>query len=300
MSSKITKVNKVNKTSKPSKSMQSMQSMKDMNNIISGSNTLLKLFCCLTIIVLICILIGNYAFKNGLLTCDHYVFNTYLYIILAILLCFMVVLINDQTGAFNSLLIWMVQGNIVRIIMFFIAILIIYFALIYALFKVDPTNILASNAIWFLIVFMLGFILIPTIWLGRLSDVVGLAGILTIIITIIVGLAGYYYGDKIITFDWDYYLYIALWCLIIVIIIGSMLITDPATMTIFFYIISIISLLIFILLLLSNHKKLRENSEKCIDGKVVPNYPVESINIFIKILNIFTDLIRILSRLKRK
>jgi FtsH-binding integral membrane protein len=194
----------------------------------------------------------------------------------------------------------MVQGNIVRIIMFFIAILIIYFALIYALFKVDPTNILASNAIWFLIVFMLGFILIPTIWLGRLSDVVGLAGILTIIITIIVGLAGYYYGDKIITFDWDYYLYIALWCLIIVIIIGSMLITDPATMTIFFYIISIISLLIFILLLLSNHKKLRENSEKCIDGKVVPNYPVESINIFIKILNIFTDLIRILSRLKRK
>lgn len=297
MSSKITKVNK---SSKPSKSIQSMQSMQDMNNIISGSNTLLKLFCCLTIIVLICILIGNYAFKNGLLTCDHYVFNTYLYIILAILLCFMVVLINDQTGLFNSLLIWMVQGNIVRIIMFFIAILIIYFALIYALFQVDPTNILASNAIWFLLVFMLGFILIPTIWLGRLTDVVGLAGILTIIITIIVGLAGYYYGDKIITFDWDYYLYIALWCLIIVIIIGSMLITDPATMTIFFYIISIISLLIFILLLLSNHKKLRENSEKCIDGKVVPNYTVESINIFIKILNIFTDLIRILSRLKRK
>ena len=297
MSSKITKVNK---SSKPSKSMQSMQSMQDMNNIISGSNTLLKLFCCLTIIVLICILIGNYAFKNGLLTCDHYVFNTYLYIILAILLCFMVVLINDQTGLFNSLLIWMVQGNIVRIIMFFIVILIIYFALIYALFKVDPTNILASNVIWLLLVFMLGILLIPTIWLGRLTDVVGLAGILTIIITIIVGLAGYYYGDKIITFDWDYYLYIALWCLIIVIIIGSMLITDPATMTIFFYIISIISLLIFILLLLSNHKKLRENSEKCIDGKVVPNYQVESINIFIKILNIFTDLIRILSRLKRK
>ena len=68
----------------------------------------------------------------------------------------------------------------------------------------------------------------------------------------------------------------------------------------FFFIISIISLLIFVLLLLSNHKKLRENSEKCIEGKVVPNYPLESFGLYIKILNIFTDLIRILGRLKGK
>jgi len=62
--------------------------------------------------------------------------------------------------------------------------------------------------------------------------------------------------------------------------------------------ISLISLVIFILLLLSNHKKLKENADKCIDGKVVPNYPVESFGLFIKILNIFQDLIRILRTLK--
>ena len=70
-------------------------------NNIKGSNTLIKLFCSLAIVVLICILIGNYAFKSGHLTCDHYVFNTYLYIILAIVLMFIVVLLNDQTGIFN-------------------------------------------------------------------------------------------------------------------------------------------------------------------------------------------------------
>jgi hypothetical protein len=77
---------------------------KKINNSITNSNVLLKMFCCLTIMILICILIGNYAFKNGILTCDHYVFNTYLYVILSILLIFIVILLNDYTGFFNSFL----------------------------------------------------------------------------------------------------------------------------------------------------------------------------------------------------
>ena len=105
----------------------------NMINIIKDSNTLMKLFCCLTIVVLICILIGQYAFKNGILTCDHYVFNTYLYIILSILLIFIVVLVNDQTGFFNSFLIWMSQGGIVNIIIIFIIILALLFGLMYKL-----------------------------------------------------------------------------------------------------------------------------------------------------------------------
>jgi FtsH-binding integral membrane protein len=270
----------------------------NFNNIIKGSNTLLKLFSCLVIIVIICILIGHYAFKNGILTCDHYVFNTYLYIILAILLTFMVVLINDQTGIFNSLILWLVEGAQVRVIVTFIIIIILLFWLMYELYKVDPQNIVASNAIWFTLIFILGFFLIPTIWFGRLNDVVGLAGILTIFITVVVGILGYYYGDNIVTFDWDKYLNYALWVLIILIIAGMFFIRDIKNLSTFYFVISIISLLIFVLLLLSNHKKLKENSEKCIDGKVVPNYPVESFSLFIRMLNIFSDLIRILGRLK--
>lgn len=290
------KLPKTSKFSKPSNQLD----LNKLNNIINGSNTLLKLFSCLIVIVIICILIGQYAFKNGILTCDHYVFNTYLYIILAILLTFMVVLINDQTGIFNSLILWMVEGGPVKIIVTFIIILLLFYWLIYELFKIDPQNIVASNAIWFTLIFILGFFLIPTIWFGRLTDVVGFAGILTIFITAIVGILGYYYGDNIVTFDWDKYLNYALWFLIIVIIVGIFCIRDIKNLSAFFFVISIISLLIFVLLLLSNHKKLRENSEKCIDGKVIPNYPVESFNLFIKIVIIFKDLIRILGRLNRK
>ena len=268
-------------------------------NNIKSSNTLIKLFCSLAIVVLICILIGNYAFKSGHLTCDHYVFNTYLYIILAIVLMFIVVLLNDQTGMFNTLLNFMFSGTMIQAIISFILFIIILGVLTYALFKVDPSNILASNAIWLTLIFIIGFCLIPTFILGRLTDVVGLAGITTLVITIVVGLLGYYLGDKIVTFNWDLYLSIALFGLIIAIFIGPLFITTPEAMMSFIYIISIISLIIFILLLLSNHKKLKENSDKCIDGKVVPNYPLESYGIVIKIVNIFQDLVRIYAMRKK-
>ena len=245
-------------SSKKSNKFLDNTSPEKINNIIKGSNTLLKLFCCLTIVVIICILLGHYAFKNGILTCDHYVFNTYLYIILAILLTFIVVLINDQTGIFNSFILWMVQGSFVRIILTFIIIIAILFGLQYQLHKVDPQNIVASNMIWLTLILILGFFLVPTIWFGRLNDVVGIAGILTIIITTIVGLLGYYYGDKIVTFDWDKYLSYALFFLIIIIIVGPILITDPIQMSRFYFIISIIILIVFVLLLLSNHKNLKK------------------------------------------
>jgi FtsH-binding integral membrane protein len=264
------------------------------NNIISNNDVLVKLFCTLIVAVVTCILIGHYAFKNGMLTCDNYVLNTYLYIILSILLMFMVVLVNDKFGMFNSLLIWMSQGSRFRMIGTFILIIAVLIGLIITLQIIKPNNIVASNIIWLTLIIVLGISLIPTIWFGRLTDVVGLAGMLTILITIVVGFLGYYYGNEIVTFDWDKYLNIALLVLIVVVIIGMFTITNQNTMYIFYMTISIIFLIIFALLLLSNHKQLKQNADKCIDGKVVPNYPVESFNIFIKMLNIFQELISIL------
>lgn len=265
---------------------------------IENSNVLLKLFCCLVIIVLICITIGHYAFKNGMLTCDHYVFNTYLYIILAIMLMFLIVLINDQFGIFNALLDKMFGSGGISAFISLILLIGLIILLTYALHKVDPKNLLASNGIWLSLVTIIGILMISTIQLGRMTGVVGLAGILTVIIVIVVGLLGYYMGDKIVTFDWDYYLRFALIGLIIVSFVGYFFITDFETLLTFMYVIAILSLIIFVLLLLSNHKKLRENSEKCVDGTVVPNYPVESLSLVIKIVRIFSDLVRILATRK--
>lgn len=263
---------------------------------IENSNVLLKIFCTLVIVVLICIAIGHYAFKNSMLTCEHYIFNTYLYIMLAIMLIFLVVLLNDRYGFLNSLLMMMFGNGFNIIILSLIILLVLIIGLSYAIISVNPKNIITSNLIWLCLVVLISLLIIPTVYIGRMTDVMGLAGILTIVIVIVVGLLGYYVGDKIITFDWDYYLMNALWILIIVAVIGILFIHDTNIKLTFTYAISIISLVIFILLLLSNHKKLKENSEKCIDGQVVPNYPLESWNLVIKIVNVFSNLIRILAR----
>jgi FtsH-binding integral membrane protein len=211
------------------------------------------------------------------------------------MLMFLIVLINDQFGIFNTLLEKMFGSGLLIAILSIVLILVLLFILVNQLRTIDPNKLLASNGIWLLIITIIGILMIPTIMLGRMTDVVGLAGILTVVIVIVVGLLGYYMGDKIVTFDWDYYLRFALIGLVIVSFLGIFFIKDANTMLTFLYVISIISLIIFVLLLLSNHKKLRENSEKCIDGKVVPNYPYESWNLVIKIVNVFADLIRILA-----
>jgi len=285
---------------KTSNNNSKITSMLDIE-AINGSNTLLKMFSCLIIIVVICLLIGNYAFNNGVLTCSHYEFNTYLYIILAILLIFFVVLLNDQFGFFNGILMLIMSGGFITFIIFLIVIAALMFGLTYLLKKTDPSNLVASNGIWLALVFLLGILIIPTMWIGRAFGVIGIAGLLTVLITIIVGLLGYYYGDKIITFNWDLYLSIALVIMIIVSIAGQFLITNPQDMITFIYVISIIFIIIFALLLLSSHKKLKENSEKCIDGKTVPNYPLESFGIVIKIYNIFSNMVyALVSRKLRK
>ena len=267
----------------------------------NNDNILLEIICGLIIIILICIAISHYAFKNGLLTCDHYVLNTYLYILLSIFIIYLMVLINDKTQIFTSIFTSIVY-NILNTFGLFglLIVILIYLFLIYILYNIPPDDIITSNFIWLLIIVVSGIFIIPLIKYSRELNVLNNAWIYTCIIVIITGLLGYYKGDYIIRFDWDYYLYISLIALFIIIIIGILciIVYKPklGILINFIYIINIISLIIFILLLLSVHKQLKENAEKCINGKgtIIPNYPTQSFTIIIKIYNIFANLIHIL------
>jgi hypothetical protein len=193
------------------------------------------------------------------------------------MLMMLVVLINDKTGFFNSILKWMGGGSFIRalaVLFIFIAVVI---GLTYLLTTIDPKNILASHSVWLALVLIFGMLLIPIVWLGRLFGLVAQAVLITIGITIVIGLLGYYYGDKIVTFDWDRYIMYALLVVIIILLIGPWFIKSPEDWITYIYIMSTVILVIFILLLLSNHKKLKENADKCVDGQVTPNYPLESL-----------------------
>ena len=272
------------------KAMATRPSGKDM---IPDNNILLQIFCSLVIIVLICIALGHYAFKNGELTCDHYILNTYLYVILAIVLIFMLFLLNDKYGIFHKMLDYFFYSASSPLISFLVMLAIII-GLSYAIVHVPPQNIIASNAVWLLLVMLITLVLIPSIYFGRVSGVMGMAGLITVAVVVATGLVGYYYGDELITFDWDTYLTWALFGWIVISFIGWMMVKTAEDAVNFIYVMAIASLVLFVLLLLSYFKKLKENAAKCVDGQVVPNYPLESWNLIVKVVNVLVDMIRIL------
>jgi hypothetical protein len=278
---------------KDMKILQAFATRPDKKDLVPDNNALLKIFCSLVIIVLICIAIGHYAFKNGELTCDHYILNTYLYVILAIVLIFMVILLNDRYGILHKLLDYFFYSASNPIISIIIMLALII-ALSYAIVNIPPQNIIASNAVWLLLVLLIALILIPSIYFGRVSGVVGIAGLITVGVVIATGLVGYYYGDTLITFDWDYYLMWALVAYIVIFILGRFMVKTPSELVNFIYVMAIASLIIFILLLLSYFKTLKQNASKCVNGQVIPNYPLESWKLVIKMVNVFMDMIRIL------
>ena len=260
---------------------------------VNTENTSWKLVCTLIIIIIICIAISKYAFINGVLTCNHYVLSTFLYVKLAFFLMYLIVLLNDKYGICEPVLNLLFNYVLIS----FIILCILLFGLSYVLHTTPANEIAKSNGIWVLLICMLGVLIIPIIYIGRIMNVINKALYITIILVTITGLLGYFYGDKIITFDWDYYLYIALVILIIISILGGLYFiynSDIIAYVNFIYVLSLLIIIIFTLLLLSNYKKLRENADNCDDGKVIPNFPVESFSIIIKIYNIFTKLIQML------
>jgi len=280
-------------TLKETKDLKILEAMVPSKNIIPNNNFLLKIFCSIVIIILILLAIGHYAFKNGKLTCDNYLLNTYLYVILAIVLIFMFILLNDKYGMFyNALdyLFFKASYPLLSLLCIFILGIILTFILIY----IPPEYILASNAVWLLLILLISFILTPVIYFGRVSSVIGMAILITIILVIATGILGLYYGDMLILFDWDYYLMWALIAFIIIYIIGIFIVRTPTEYINFIYIMSFIGLLIFILLLISYFNTLKHNAQKCVDGISIPNYPLESWSLIIKIVNIFGKIIRIL------
>lgn len=261
-----------------------------MNNIlkpVSNSNFMIKFLLVVLCSIINILAINNYAFDNqGKLVCDNYVLNTYLYVVLAFVIMGAVFVIDERFKLMFGLM-----GMGMMYFGVLILLTIIYFGLIFALYYVDPTNLVASHTIWTTLISITGFILTTSIYFGIYTGVLYQAILLTIIVTIVTGLIGYYYGEQLISVDFEKYLSVALVLLIIAYIIGPYFVKDIVQ---FYYIMAGISLVIFILLLLAYNKNIRQRAETC----TTPNYPLESFGLIIKIVNVLKNIITLLSKNK--
>jgi len=259
--------------------------MKNILQPVSNGEFMIKFLIVVLCSVINILAINNYAFnKEGKLVCDNYVLNTYLYVVLAFVIMGGIFVVDERFKLMFKIMGMGMIGVGILILLFLVEL-----GLVIALQYIDDENLVASHAVWISLISILGFLTTITLYFGSLTGTLYQAIVLTILITIITGYIGYYYGDKLISVDFERYLTYALIGLVIVYIVGPFLVKDKEN---FNYVMAAISLVIFILLLLAYNKNIRIRAAEC----KIPNYPKESFGLIIKIVNVLQELITLLNK----
>lgn len=251
----------------------------------------------LSAIVINVIAIRRYSYDDKMnRTCDDYILNTYLYVILAFLIfSFMTTFLLESKHISKSII--SLFDNWINVIIY----LIVYAILYTLLGKTNPRNEIQSHGIWLLLMIMLGVLMFVPVVTMKATNLLYTTITITLAIVITLAYVGVKYGDVLVNSNLDKYLTYALVGLIVLSLLVVYVPQLFAGMTGYQMILmlSIPGLIIFSLLLLSYNKKLADRAQQCYKDNN-PNYPLESVGLIVKIINIALDVFRLLYARKNK
>ena len=256
------------------------------SNVLKLPNdSLVNLLSFVAIAVILMMILRNKVYPGGKLTCNSYILNTYLYVILGITIITINILLNDRYNFFPDI------QSFVGIIISIVAIIVITILVI----NIKPQKTVLKHSIWLIYLFMLSVIIYPMYLLSRSEGVLLNALLGTLGISILITAAMYYNPDLIKIGD-RRYLFWALLILIIGQISVPYLAANKEQMISMYYFLAILGVFIFGLYLVYYTKQLKENSQNC----VIPDYIREAVGFIITLVNIFSDIARILLIRKRR
>jgi len=242
---------------------------------------------------LLCVIIYIIIKNNQHITSNIYVVNTYMYILLAVIICSLTILFMDYFH-FDGF-------NVFTIIITFVLLI----TIIFALALTDRSNILARHIMWLIFAIGVGVLLYPT-YLFDIDRGILLSVLITLVVLIIsLTLMAYY--APLHYFDG--------WGPILLLSLLGLIIFELADISISFFsgtsitadrvrIYSIIGIIIFSGFIMYDTQRLRIDADdvlKCIsqnsnDSNLVnvnlicADYPYKSLNIFLDIINLFNSL----------
>jgi len=220
------------------------------------------------------------AYRNNKLTCKKYVLNTYLYIILSLLIVSTTVSIMDKYGLDKYI---SFQSTMVFFILLFLTI-----GLLLLTMFLSPQQTILKHLSWLIFIILIGITLFPVYKLGKLTSVLSSTLFTTLSIVIILTAIAFYKPEWI-SLSWQPILLVLLVAGILL-KMGLMIFTrDAQSYNKWSLILSYGFVILFSFLLLYDTKKLQINAKNC----KIPNYINESIGIFLDIINLFSHLTRI-------
>ena len=243
------------------------------------------------IIFVLMMLILNKAIKNGNFTCNDYILNIYLYISLAFsIIAFISMLFENYIEKYPNEIVNLFQ----KANKYMLISVIISFASLIGLFFVK--DLYLTHLLWVIFILCMGVSIFPMYHILR-SQQVFLKTTISVILLVLILTFIAFKKPEYISLSWGKGLQIALLCGIILQLV-QLFIGSPSSKYNLFM--SYGFLLLFSIFLLYDTKKLQIKAidcQKIVDTlKVYPNYPKESLGIFLDILNLFTNMGRINSR----
>lgn len=259
----------------------------------AGSASLFEILAGSVLVLITIVAIYRKTYNDGQAppTCDNYVLNTFLYVILGLLLIITLCMINDKVPILPDITKMFLKADdniwIILLIMLVIFGLLLFF--IYMTKNGDPRNVLLIHAYWGSFIYILAVLLYFLYLISRLYGVFYIGMCITAILVVIVSYIGYTYADLI---DPSYRLWLigALIAIIAIGFVAILFVRDPIILSAIMLGITIASLVIFVLFLLIQVSIVRQNAKRC----TIPNYPAESLLIIYDIFIIFKDILTLL------
>ena len=224
--------------------------------------------------------IHKYAFIDKRLTCNNYILNTYLYIILSVLLMVVFVSLMEEK------MLHLIPYLNIRRFPFWIFLATGIFVLVSTM-NVDPNNIILKHLGWLGIVAFLSFGMLPVYLISKSTGIFHSTLFATFgMLTILTALA--FYKPELISLTWGTGLLVLLIAAIFL-RLGLIFLAEPGAQTNNYQmILSHAIVILFGFFILYDTKKLQVNAKTC----KIPDYINESIGLFLDIINVFANLVR--------
>ena len=230
----------------------------------------------ITLAVVFIILIANSAFKNGTPTCKNYLSNTYLYLAFALTIVGLVSGSLPKTGELatiiqNGFFLWLIL----------LIILVIWFS------SIPAKNIVGTHFLWLSLILLLAFIISPLIGISSGNTILQ-SIMITIIIFLAMTIVAVMFEDKLRG-------HLSLIGTALLITLFAVIVFELFAIFTGFYkknenirrMVSYFVIFIFSMFLVYDTVSIRKRAGECSEKSNPPNYPRESFDLFIDLINIF-------------
>jgi FtsH-binding integral membrane protein len=253
-----------------------------MQLAIKNNKQLIAIFSFVLVSLILCYTIAINSFKDGKFTCNKYILNTYLYIILTFNLLIIINLVLEHFNALNKMGFSMLM---------LVGIMFLTIGTIFLLHSIDPEKVFLKHFVWLVFVLLISITIHP-LYATSAKNIV-ISSLMTTLGLVFVLSAIAYAKPELISLSWGPVLFFALLGVIIMELILMFVFRNKMGQNRgIFRAISYLVIFIFMGFILYDTKRLQINAKECVKA----DYIKESLKLFLDILNIF---VRILSLRQR-